>query len=101
MKTTATVVDGVELIGGLLLLSNRYVPLALTMLAAVIFNIIVFHVTMAPMGLPLAAIVVALWAVVAYQYRSSFAPLLAQKPAASDRAAHWAHDIQTTTLTHA
>lgn len=72
-------VDGVELIAGIFLLSNRYVPLALAMLAAVIANIIVFHVTMAPLGLPIAAIVTALWAIVASRYRSSFAPLLERK----------------------
>jgi putative oxidoreductase len=72
-------VDGVELIAGLLLLSNRYVPLALAVLAAVIANIIVFHVTMAPAGLPIAAVVAALWVIVALRHRSSFAPLFVQK----------------------
>lgn len=72
-------VDGVELIAGIFLLSNRYVPLALTMLAAVIANIIVFHVTMAPLGLPIAAIVTALWVILASRYRSNFAPLLERK----------------------
>lgn len=71
-------VDGVELIGGTLLLANRYVPLALTMLGAVIANIIVFHITMQPMGLPIALVVALLWAVVATRFRSSFAPLIAQ-----------------------
>ena len=80
-------VDGVELIAGVLLLANRYVPLALAVLAAVIANIIVFHLTMAPLGLPIAAIVAALWATVATRYRSSFAPLFAQQPAPdADRA---------------
>jgi hypothetical protein len=68
-------VDGVEAIAGALLLANRYVPLALTALAAVIANIIVFHLTMAPAGLPIAAIVAALWGVLAYRHRTSFAPL--------------------------
>ncbi len=72
-------VDGVEAIAGALLLANRYVPLALTALAAVIANIIVFHLTMAPAGLPIAAIVAALWAVLAYRHRASFAPLLARR----------------------
>ncbi|MDB5070466.1 MAG: hypothetical protein JWM87_1577 [Candidatus Eremiobacteraeota bacterium] len=76
-------VDGVELIAGILLLSNRYVPLALTALAAVIANIIVFHVTMAPIGLPIAAVLAALWAVVASRHRASFAPLFVKKPAAA------------------
>jgi general stress protein CsbA len=69
-------VDGVELAAGVLLLANRYVALALAMLAAVIANIIVFHVTMAPAGLPVAAVVTVLWAIVAARYKSSFAPLL-------------------------
>ena len=73
-------VDGVELLAGILLLANRYVPLALAMLAAVIANIIVFHLTMAPLGLPIAAIVAALWTIVALRYRASFAPLLVQQP---------------------
>jgi putative oxidoreductase len=81
-------VDGVELIAGILLLANRYVPLALTALAAVIANIIVFHLTMAPLGLPVAAVITVLWALVASRHRASFAPLLLQKPAPQpDRAA--------------
>jgi len=81
-------VDGVELLAGLLLLANRYVPLALAVLAAVIANIIVFHVTMAPLGLPIAAVVAALWATVATRYRSSFAPLFVQQPAPNDDSPH-------------
>jgi putative oxidoreductase len=77
-------VDGVELIAGVLLLANRYVPLALAVLAAVIANIIVFHLTMAPLGLPIAAVLAALWATVATRYRSSFAPLFVQRPAPDD-----------------
>lgn len=73
-------VDGVELIGGAVLLTNRYVPLALALLAPVIANIIVFHATMAPMGLPVAFVVALLWATVAWRYRSSFAPLFVATP---------------------
>jgi len=68
-------VDGVELLAGILLLANRYVPLALTALAAVIANIFVFHLTMAPAGLPVAAVVGLLWALVASRHGRSFAPL--------------------------
>jgi putative oxidoreductase len=38
----------------ILLLVNRYAPLALTILGPVIFNILCFHIFMAPAGLPLA-----------------------------------------------
>jgi uncharacterized membrane protein YphA (DoxX/SURF4 family) len=95
-------VDGVEFIAGVLLLSNRYVPLALVVLAGVIFNIIVFHVTMAPMGLPVAAIVAALWVILATRYRSSFAPLFVQKPTPQlDTADHSILETNSATLARA
>lgn len=65
----------IQIIGGALLLANRYVPLALALLGAVIYNIVVFHVTMAPSGLPLALFVTVLWFVVAASVRSAFASL--------------------------
>ena len=94
-------VDGVELIAGLLLLSNRYVPLALTLLAAVIANIIVFHATMAPLGLPVAVIVTVLWALVATRHRASFAPLLAQTTMEPDRASRSTPETNTAALARA
>ena len=73
-------VDSVELIGGVLLLTNRYVPLALALLAPIIANIIVFHLTMVPSGLPVALVVTLLWSVLAARFRASFAPLFVQSP---------------------
>jgi len=73
-------VDCVELITGLLLLTNRFVPLALVVLAAVIANILTFHITMMPAGLPVALFVTLLWTVTALPYRSTFAPLLVWRP---------------------
>ena len=70
------VVFALQLICGLMLLANRYVPLALTILGPIIFNIILFHVFMEPSGLLLAALVTVLWAVVAWRARSVFAVLL-------------------------
>ena len=69
-------VFAVQLIGGVLLLLNRYVPLALVLLSAVIFNIVVFHVTMAPSGLPLALFVTVLWVLVAAGVHTAFHGLL-------------------------
>jgi putative oxidoreductase len=76
-----TVVFATELAGGVLLLLNRYVPLALTLLAPVIVNIVLFHIFMAPSGLPLAMVVTALWMLTAHQVRSVFAGLLDQRVA--------------------
>jgi putative oxidoreductase len=65
----------VQLIPAILLLANRYVPLALTLLGPVIVNILCFHAFMAPAGLPLALLVAALWTIVYLNRRSNFAGL--------------------------
>ncbi|MBC5799905.1 MAG: hypothetical protein GIX03_00065 [Candidatus Eremiobacteraeota bacterium] len=69
-------VSSVQAVTGLLLLINRYVPLALVALAAVIANILVFHITMQPAGLPVPIVVTVLWFIVAWHLRAQFAPLL-------------------------
>lgn len=65
-----------QIVPAVLLLVNRYVPLALTILAAVIFNILSFHIFMAPAGLPLAVFVTVLWFLVASNVRPAFAGIL-------------------------
>lgn len=67
---------GTEVIAGLLLLSNRFVPLALTVLAPIVVNIVAFHAFLAPSGLPLPLVVVALGVYLAYTERAVFAPVL-------------------------
>ncbi|HEY5341911.1 MAG TPA: hypothetical protein VIK27_12855 [Candidatus Aquilonibacter sp.] len=67
---------GVQLICGVLLLVNQYVPLALVTLAAVLANILTFHITMQPQGIPPALIAVVLWILTALPLRAQFAPLL-------------------------
>jgi putative oxidoreductase len=71
-----------QLIAGVLLLANRFVPLALTMLGPIIVNIVLFHVLMDPKGLGMAIVTVALWAVVFYRERAAFKGLFAAKSAA-------------------
>jgi putative oxidoreductase len=66
----------VQVIGGALLLANRYVPLALVLLAPVIVNILFFHLFMAPAGVPLAIVVVGLWILVALRNKHFFAGIL-------------------------
>ncbi len=69
-----------ELAGAVLLLSGRYVPLALAVLGPVIANILFFHVFMAPAGLPLATLVTILWSAVFYDRRAAFAGLFEGRP---------------------
>jgi putative oxidoreductase len=68
-----------ELIPAILLLVNRYVPLALVLLGPVIVNIVLFHAFMAPSGLPLALVVVALWLLTAAGVKSAFNGLFQQR----------------------
>lgn len=72
----ANVIGAVQLIIGLLLLIGRFVPVALTMLAAMIFNILAFHLLMEPAGVGPGIVVMLLWALVAWQYRDRFAGIL-------------------------
>jgi len=64
----------------ILLLINRYVPLALTVLAGMIINIDLTHITMAPSGLPMAAVVSLLWLLVFLRVRSNFAGIFSPTP---------------------
>jgi putative oxidoreductase len=66
-------VFAVQTLSGALLLLNRYVPLAITMLAGVLFNILNFHITIMQGGLGLPLFVTALWLIVAVSVRSAFA----------------------------
>ena len=68
-----------QLIGGLLLLSGFFVPFALTVLAAELYNILAFHLTLSP-GIAPALIACVLWLLVFLQYRNSFNGVLAVKP---------------------
>jgi putative oxidoreductase len=68
-----------QIVPAVLLLVNRYVPLALTILGPVIVNILCFHIFMAPEGLPLALVVTALWILTASSVRTAFAGILQDK----------------------
>jgi len=74
----------VQLIGGLLLLAGFFVPLALTLLAAELYNILAFHLTLSQ-GIAPAVVACVLWVVVFLQHRNSFNGVLAPKPAADPR----------------
>jgi len=69
------VIFAFQVVAAILLLANRYVPLAVAILAPVIVNILVFHALMAPSGLPLALFVAVLWAVMFANVRPAFAGL--------------------------
>jgi uncharacterized membrane protein YphA (DoxX/SURF4 family) len=65
-----------QTISGAALLSGRFVPLALTVLAPVIVNIVAFHLFVSTTGLPMAFVVFAIEVFLAWSYRSAFLPIL-------------------------
>jgi putative oxidoreductase len=73
------VVSVLQIVGGALLLVNRYVPLGLTILGPIIVNILLYHLLLFHMGLGMAIVVAILWGIVAYYHRQSFAGLFVQK----------------------
>jgi len=73
------VVAALQIAGGLLLLINRFVPLALVLLGPIIVNIICFHVFMNPSGAPPAAVVTVLWLIVFYRNRQHFSGIFVQR----------------------
>src|ERR1700733_13240754 len=70
-----------QVLGGLLLLSGFFVPLALTLLAAELYNILAFHLTMALSTIAPALVACVLWILVFLQYRESFKGIFSAKPA--------------------
>ena len=70
----------VQLVGGLLLLSGYFVPFALTLLAAEIYNILAFHITLAPAAIAPALLAAVLWILVFARYRDNFKSILTARP---------------------
>jgi putative oxidoreductase len=72
------VISGFQVVGGLLLLIGRFVPLGLIILAAIIVNIWTFHLLMAPdpAAMVPAVVVLILELFLFWSYRDRFAEIL-------------------------
>jgi putative oxidoreductase len=64
-----------EIVSGALLLTGTLIPFALVLIAPVIVNIFMFHLFLAPSGLPLAVVFAALEIALAWQYRHAYAAM--------------------------
>jgi hypothetical protein len=64
---------------GAMLLSNRFVPLALALFAPFIVNAMAFHIFLEHTGLPIAAIFLLLELYLAWKYRNAYVTMLAAK----------------------
>jgi uncharacterized membrane protein YphA (DoxX/SURF4 family) len=68
-----------QIVGGVLLISGNFLPLALTILGPILVSILLYHALMAPAGLPLAAITAILWLLVFIYVRSAFTGIVARQ----------------------
>ena len=73
------VVAVLQIVGGALLLVNRYVALGLVLLGPVIVNILLYHLLLNPVGMGMAVLVTALWFIVFYAHRNAFSGIFAQR----------------------
>lgn len=81
-----TLVKLTEVVAGALLLSNRFVPLALVIVAPLLVNIAAFHLFYAPSGLGVAAVLLGAELSLAWKHRSAFAPMLVARAAVTPQA---------------
>lgn len=72
-----------ETVGGLLLLSGRFIPLGLTLIAPVCVNILLFSFLFGPGNAAPGIVASILELFLLYAYRSYFAPLFTAKAAVS------------------
>ena len=70
-----------EVIGGLLLLVNQFVPFGLAILGPLVVNILVLNALIMPKALPVAIVMAILWVLGAWPFRSLFFTILQRKPA--------------------
>jgi len=65
-----------QLLGGVLLLFNLFVPLALVLLLPILVNIIAFHLFLQPAGIVPGAVFMVLELYLAWVYRKAYLPML-------------------------
>lgn len=65
-----------EFIGGIALLANKFVPLALTFITAIMFNAVIFHALHDPAGIGGAVIALGLCLALVYLNKNRFSSLL-------------------------
>ena len=73
------VIAALQVVGGALLLVNRFVPLALVLLGPIVVNIICYHVFLNHSGAGFAAVVTVLWLIVFYGHRQFFSGVFVQR----------------------
>lgn len=81
-------IAGTQLVVGILLVTNLFVPLVLVLIAPVVVNIIAFHLFLSPSGTGIALAVVALEIYLIWSYRHAYRPMLAAHVQPTSAAEH-------------
>lgn len=70
------IIGVLQILGGSALLINKFVPLALTFITAIMFNATIFHILHDPLGIGGAIICLLLSIILIYDNKDHFSPLL-------------------------
>ncbi|MCR3750882.1 DoxX family membrane protein [Lentzea californiensis] len=70
------VVKVAELVAGIMLLVNRFVPLALALLAPLVVGVFGFHLLLEPSGAVIAVVLAVVEIYLAWVHRDAFVPML-------------------------
>ena len=76
-----TFIGVMEVLGGLLIIIQQFVPFGLTILGPIVVNIFVIEALIMPKAIPVALVMVVLWVLGAWPFRTLFFPILQRKPA--------------------
>ena len=74
-----TFIGVMEVVGGLLIIIQQFVPLGLTILGPIVVNILVVEALIMPKAIPIALAMIILWVLGAWPYRHVFFPVLQRK----------------------
>ncbi|MBW1830322.1 MAG: DoxX family membrane protein [Deltaproteobacteria bacterium] len=74
------VVKAVEVLAGVMILTGRFLPLGLILLAPVTVNILLFHIFLDPAGMGMAIFIIAMQLFLAWSYRDSYSGVLQANP---------------------
>ena len=70
---------GIELVMGAFLLAGVFIPLALTVLAPIVVNMVMYHLFLDPVGIVVPLVALALGIYLAYSYRDVYKSVLVRK----------------------
>ena len=71
-----TLIKVIEIVAGVLLLANRYINLAVILIAPIVLNILLFHILLDSSGLPMGLLITVLWGILFVRRKDEYSNLL-------------------------